>query len=184
MTCTAPHAVHSAAYAHLLRVDTLASYAKGTECCNNRKRCQAALQSVPALLHVVEAGNTHAQHFALRSLFLLSGVSSAVHEQLANAEGIAILAHRAWHGKPDVQAVALLLLREVSRTHTRAFIDAHTDALPLMIALEGSPVADVASIAKDAVKQLEELPIVKLERAVQVRTLLHARAAACALVPF
>lgn len=127
-----------------------------------------AVQSVAALLHVVEVGNTHAQHYALRTLFLLSGVSCEVHRQLANATGIAVLANRAWHGKPDVQAVALLLLRDVSRTHTRQFIESRTDALPLMIALEGSPVADVASIAKGAVKQLDDLPIVKLERAVQV----------------
>jgi hypothetical protein len=126
------------------------------------------VQTVPGLLHVIENGNAHTQHFALRTLFLLSGVSSSLLEELAKAASISTLANRAWHGKPDVQAVALLLLRDLAKSHTTAFLEARTDALPLMIALEGSPVSDVAQIATDAVQRLESLPAVKMERSVQV----------------
>lgn len=126
------------------------------------------LQAVPPLLHAVTSGNAAAQHCALRTLFLLTGVSNTLLATLCAPPALAALASRAWHGKPDVQAVALLLLRDIARGHTHAFVEARTDALPLMVALEASPVADVAAIARDAVRSLEEVPAVRLERSVQV----------------
>ena len=69
-----------------------------------------------------------------------------------------------------MQAVALLLLRDVAKTHTQPFLEARTDALPLMVALESSPVADVAAIARDALRHLANAPLALLERSVQVRS--------------
>ena len=126
------------------------------------------MQAVPGLLHVVESGNANSQLHAARTLYLLSGVAKSLLQQLATPVAIGALALRAWHGKPDVQAVALLLLRDLSRSHTEALLAAKGDALPLMIALEGSPTADVAQIARDALSGLAALPAVQQERAVQV----------------
>jgi hypothetical protein len=130
---------------------------------------EVVVQAVPRLLHVVEHGNSSAQHYALLTLMLLSGVSASLLEQLATPSAIGMLAHRAWHGKAEVQAVALLLLRGISKNHSDEFLRAGGDALPLMIGLEGSLVPDVAHIAKDALSQLAGLPAVQEERSVQAR---------------
>ena len=58
---------------------------------------------MPGLIHAVERGGAHTQHFALRTLFLLSGVPGSVLKQLASAASVSTLANRAWHGRPDVQ---------------------------------------------------------------------------------
>jgi hypothetical protein len=132
------------------------------------KTCVVLMQAVPRLLHVVEYGNAPAQHYALLTLMLLTGVSASLLEQLATPVAIGMLAHRAWHGKAEVQAVALLLLRGICKNHSGAFLKAGGDALPLMIGLESSPIADVAHIAKDALQHLAALPAVQEERALQV----------------
>ena len=77
-------------------------------------------------------------------------------------------AHGSWFMLTPTQAVALLLLRDVARTHTDAFLAARAEALPLMLALESSQVSDVAGIAKDAVQQIGHLPAVQRERVLQV----------------
>jgi hypothetical protein len=115
-------------------------------------------------------GHAQASYFALRTLFLLSGVDNSLLEQLSTPENIALLSLRAWHGKPEAQSVALLLLRDLGRQQPQHVANIATGTVPLLIGLQSSPVPEVAQFAQETVQLLSSLPSVTEEITTQART--------------
>lgn len=132
---------------------------------------QAPTQVLPGLLHAIRMGHAQASYFALRTLFLLSGVDNSLLEQLSTPEKLALLSLRAWHGKPEAQSVALLLLRDLGRQHPKQVANIATGTVPLLIGLQASPVPEVAQFAQETVQLLSTMPAVSEEVIVQVRFL-------------
>jgi hypothetical protein len=83
-------------------------------------------------------------------------------------EPLTLLALRAWHGKPEVQSVALLLLRDLAKHHPREVAHPGCGAAALLIALQSSPVPDIATFALETISSIAFLPAVVEERILQV----------------
>lgn len=126
------------------------------------------MQVLPGLLHAIRMGHAQASYFALRTLFLLSGVDSSLLAQLSSPENLALLSLRAWHGKPEAQSVALLLLRDLGRQRPKQVANISTGTVPLLIGLQSSPVPEVAQFAQETVQLLSSMLAVSEEARTQV----------------
>lgn len=125
-------------------------------------------QVLPGLLHVIHTGHAQASYFALRTLFLLSGVDSSLLAQLAQPQHLVLLAQRAWHGKCEAQSVALLLLRDLARVHPSQVAAPECGVVTLLIGLQQSPIPEVVQFAQETIEQLVHLPSVIDEQMEQV----------------
>lgn len=126
------------------------------------------MQVLPGLLHVIHMGHAQASYFALRTLFLLSGVDPSLLAQLAQPQNLVLLAQRAWHGKCEAQSVALLLLRDLARVHPSQVAAPECGIVTLLIGLQASPVPEVVQFAKETIEQLVHLTSVVDEQMEQV----------------
>ena len=133
------------------------------------------IQVLPGLLHAIRMGHAQASYFALRTLFLLSGVDSSMLEQLSSPENLVLLSLRAWHGKPEAQSVALLLLRDLGRQCPKQVANISTGTVPLLIGLQSSTVPEVAQFAQETVQLLRTIPAVSEESSLQASALSVAR---------
>ena len=99
---------------------------------------------------------------------MLSGVDNSLLAQLSSPENLALLSLRAWHGKPEAQSVALLLLRDLGRQRPKQVANISTGAVPLLIGLQSSPVPEVSQFAQETVQLLSTMPAISEEVRVQV----------------
>lgn len=140
----------------------------------------APVQVLPGLLHAIRMGHAQASYFALRTLFLLSGVDHTLLVQLARPENLVLLSMRAWHGKPEAQSVALLLLRDLGRQHPSEVANIATGTITLLIGLQVSPIPEVAQFAQETVQLLSSVPAVTDELILQARSAVQAPQCRCA----
>lgn len=117
---------------------------------------------------MIHTGHAQASYFALRTLFLLSGVDPSLLAQLAQPQHLMLLAQRAWHGKCEAQSVALLLLRDIARVHPCQVAAPECGVATLLFGLQASPIPEVVQFAQETLDQLVHLPSVVDEQMEQV----------------